>query len=110
MPDYQITNKNQRDIYRFNGMKDGAYTFSFDFSPWAEDNSTVTTATWTVKAGQAAVSGKTLTSNVASALITLSEAGGSLIQLKADTGAEIKVLYIDILAKDPSAIITTDYC
>lgn len=94
-----------RNILAF---KPGAETVKFDFSPWAEDNGSVSAVTWTVKSGQAAIANKTLASNVAQAVITTSESGGSLIQIKATAGNNVYITHLDILAKDPYRI-TDDY-
>ena len=90
---------------------DSAKTYEIDFSPWAEEFNNVTTVTWTVKNGQAAVSGETLSSNVATALITFNTEGRNLIQIKGDSGTEISVVYLDILVKDPETFdeYFTDY-
>jgi hypothetical protein len=93
-------NDNPR-VFRAVQPEDGADTFSFDFSPWAEDNNAVSSATWSVESGQASVSGESLASNVASALITTSESGKSLIKLTADTGTEIYVVWLSLKAYEP---------
>lgn len=108
--EFTLTAENNPEVFRDIAMKDGKKTYSFDFKPWAEDNHDITTVTWTVKAGQAAVSGQALTSNVASALVTFSQAGGSLIQIKGETASnEVYVAYLDVLAKDPNAAVVDDY-
>lgn len=86
-----------------------AKTYSFDLSAWAEDNHNVTSVTWSVEAGNAEVSVQALTSNVASALITMAEAGESLIKITALTGTETLVAYLDILTKDPQIVTNCDY-
>ena len=107
--EFTITAEKNPEILRDVAMKDGKKTYSFDFKPWAEDNHDVTTVTWTVKVGQATISGQALTSNVATALVTFSQAGGNLIQIKAATASnEVYVAYLDVLAKDP-AVVTSDY-
>jgi len=98
--DFIITSENNPDLFRDITSKSGAKTYSFDFTPWEEDNSTITSATWTVEAGQAAITSKTLSSGIITSLITTTESGGSLIKLVATTAAEIKVVWLDILAKD----------
>lgn len=108
--DYTITAEDNPEIFRDKAMIDSKKTYSFDFKPWAEDNHDVTTVTWTVESGQAAVSGQALTSNVATALVTFSQSGRSLIQIKGATASnEVAVAYLDILVKDPSAIFVDDY-
>lgn len=108
--EFTITAEKNPEIFRDVAMKDGKKTYSFDFKPWAEENHDVTTVTWTVKAGQVAISGAALTSNVATALATFSEEGGNLIQIKAATASnEVYVAYIDVLAKDPAVLTNNDY-
>lgn len=107
--EFIITAENNPQIFYDIAFKDGVKTYSFDFKPWAEENHDVTTVTWTVKSGQATVSGEALTSNVATALVTFSQAGRSLIQIKAATASnETFIAHLDILAKDPQAIVN-DY-
>ena len=107
---FTITAKSNPELFKDVAMKDGVKTYSFDFKPWAEDNHDVTTVTWTVKSGQAAVSGAALSSNVATAKVTFSEAGGSLIQIKGATASnETYVAYLDVMAKDPNANYANDY-
>jgi len=81
-------------------FKGAAVTYSFDFAPWAEDNSTVTSVSWSVESGDASISGATLTGTMASALVTTPEAGRSVIKITATTGTEKYVAYLDVLAKD----------
>lgn len=88
---------------------DSAKKYQIDYSPWAEENNNVTTVTWTVQSGNASVSAEALSSNVASALITFSSAGRNLIQVKADTGTEIFVTYLNIYVRDPEYDFTNDY-
>jgi hypothetical protein len=107
--EFVITAENNPQIFRDVQFKDGAITYSFDFSPWAEENGTITTVTWTLKAGDAAISGQALSSNVATALVTFSNAGGNLMQVKATNGTETYVAYLDALAKDPAASVNNDY-
>jgi len=106
--EFYITAENNPQKLSDVSFKDAVKSYSLDFSPWAEDNNTVTAVTWTVKSGQASVSGQALASNVATAQVTFSQEGGSLIQIKAETGTETYILYLDILAKDPD-LSTDDY-
>jgi len=98
--DFVITSENNPQLFRDVTSKSDAVTYSFDFTPWEEDNSTITSATWTVEAGQAAITNKTLSSGVITSLITTTESGGSLIKLVVTTATEIKTVWLDILAKD----------
>ena len=98
--DFTITSENNPQLFRDVTSKGEARTYSFDFTPWQEDNSTITSATWTVEAGQAAITNKTLTSGIITALVTTNESGGSLIRLIATTATEVTVVWLDLLAKD----------
>ena len=98
--DFVITSENNPELFRDTTSKGAAKTYSFDFTPWQEDNSSLSSAAWTTEAGQAAITGEALASGIATALITTTESGGSLIKLVATTATEIKVIWLDILAKD----------
>ena len=98
--DFTITSENNPQLFRDTTSKGDAVSYSFDFTPWEEDNNTITSATWTVEVGQAVISNETLTSGILTALITTSESGGSLIKLVATTGTQIKSIWLDILAQD----------
>lgn len=107
--DFVVTSTRNQQIFKDVGFKDGAIKYSFDFGPWADDNGSVTSVTWTVKAGSATVSGEALTSNVATALVTFGDTGGTLIQIKAVTTSNgTYIAYLDVLAKDPQSG-TNDY-
>lgn len=101
MRNYIITANRRRQIERLLAFEAGAESVKFDFSPWADDNGTVTAVTWSIRSGQAAVSGETLAANVASALITTSEQGPSLIRVVATAGGNKYVAHIEVRAKDP---------
>jgi len=75
-------------------------TYEFDFRPWGDDNNSVSSVTWETVSGDATVSNKTLTNQVASALITFPSARRSIIKITASSSAEVYVLFLDILAKD----------
>jgi len=106
---YTLRASNNPDVIRDTALINSAKTFSFNVSPWQENNNTVTSVTWTLKSGQAAITGAALAANVASALLTFGEAGRSKVQVKFTTTVETFVIYLDILVKDPNAGIVEDY-
>lgn len=108
MPDYVITSENNPQTFRDANNEGAAITYQFDFSPWSEENSAVTSVTWTLKSGQATIESETLSSNIATSLITLSQSGGALIEVRADTGTQIYVTFLDILSRDQNRV-THDY-
>jgi hypothetical protein len=106
--DFVITANGAPKKYFDYTFKGSINTYSFDFSPWADDNHDVSSAAWEVIAGNASVSGASLTDNVATAQVTFSDSGGSLIKVTATTATEKYVAYLDVLAKDPMTA-TNDY-
>lgn len=104
-----ITSEDNPKRYYDRAFVGDARTYSFDFSQWAEENNNVTAVTFEVVAGSAGITGETLASNVATALITTSEITGVLIKITATTGTEIYVAYLDIIVKDPKTQFNDDY-
>lgn len=105
---YYITSEATQQRFKYRGFKGEAVAIDFDASQWAEINGALTTATWTNVAGSAAVSGAALASSVASALVTLGSAGGSLIKVSLTNGTETILAYLETLAEDPSQV-SSDY-
>ena len=108
MQSYVVTANRNRQVERMLAFKGGAEPVSVDFSPWEDDNGTVTAVDWSVESGQADVSGEALTASVATAVVTTSESGVSLIKLTATAGSNIGVFLIEVRAKDPQ-IQSVDY-
>lgn len=89
---------------------DDAKTYQIDFSAWADDNHNISSVVWSTESGDAAISGEALSSNVASALITFGSVGKNLIKVKGTTASsEVYVVWIEILAKDPTLDFVDDY-
>lgn len=87
-----------------------ALTLTLDMNPEAVRLGTsVSTAVWAVDGGKASLSGESLTTNVATALITTNDDGLSLIKVKI-TFADGQIInqHIKILSKDTYSS-TTDY-
>ena len=105
---YTVLANRQTQVIKTLAFKDEIEKYSFDLTPWEEDNGTVTTATWTVKSGNVSIGSKTLTANVAAAVLTFSEGGWNLIQLKLTDGTHTVVVTLQILVKDPNRAIS-DY-
>ena len=82
---------------------------SVDFSPWADDSGAITSATWSVVGGNASISGQSLASNVATAIVTTADVGDSTIEVKGINATYTKPIRIRILAKDPGANPVYDY-
>lgn len=99
---FYITSEDNPQVLQDIGMKGAVVKYSFDFSQWAEQNDGVDTVTWTVEAGDVTVSGTAIASNVATGLVTMSNAGANLIKLLASTSDGMKrVVKLDLLVKDP---------
>lgn len=98
--DFYVVAKAKPDRFQDNVSKGDAVTYSVDFTPWQEENSNITSVTWTSGSGQAAISGQVLTSGVATALITFSQAGKNLISVLATTATQKKKVWLEIYAED----------
>lgn len=99
---FTITAEKNPEILHDAVNEGSAVEYSFDFTPWAQDNSDVSAVTWTVDSGQATVSGAALANGIATALVTFAQSGGSLIKVKATgSGGEIIVANLNVLARDP---------
>ena len=98
---FHVTANNTPEVFRDVDKKGGIAVYKFDASSWAEEYGAITSAAWTVESGQAAVANEALASGVASAKVTFAEAGRSLIQVKLDTGTELVVVHLSVMAKDP---------
>lgn len=107
---YVITAQhNPLDGFKDTLTKGDKRKYSFDFSPWAEDNNTISAVTWTVESGSATISAEALSSNVATALITVADTGRSIIKIAADTGTEQYIVWLNVFVRDPSYEYVNDY-
>jgi hypothetical protein len=97
---YKITARSKKNKFNDVVSINDAVQYEFDFSAWEEDNTTITSVTWTTEQGQAGISGQALASGVASALITFNEQGKALISVLADTGTEKKKVWLEVNTKD----------
>lgn len=75
--------------------------YQIDFSAWAEDNATLTGATWTVESGTVSVSNQSLSSNIATANITATGKGKALVSLSGTDGTLVKKVYLDLEIINP---------
>lgn len=106
--DFVVSAKSNPSKVSSNVCKGDAVTYEFDFTPWQEDNSTITSVTWTLESGSAAISNKVLTSGVATALVTFTDAGRNIISVLAATATEKKKVFLDVTARDQQ-LIADDY-
>lgn len=75
--------------------------YQFDCSPWADDNETVTAATWTVENGTVGISSESVSSNHVSATLTFNQAGKALVSILIQTAGGLqKKMWLDIRIKD----------
>lgn len=102
---FTVNNNRNRDIERVLAFEGQAQVVQFNLGPWEDVNGTVTAATWTLKSGSAGISGEALAGSVASALITTSSSGKSLITVTLTSGTDIEILYLEVMAKDPEIIV-----
>lgn len=79
---------------------------TIDYNGWG----TPTSATWTVEDGQATIGGQALASNVATANITVSEEGKSLIKIVTTDGTNTVTLFLKLKAIDETKVYDYGLC
>ena len=97
-----------RQLFAFIGE---SQKVEYDFAPWEEDNGSValTSVDWSTETGQAAITNikpsnaveELANPGIASATITTSQEGKSLIKITATAGNNVFVTYLKVLSKDP---------
>ena len=107
--EYTIAANPSFEILQDLAFKGQIKTVSIDLNAWAEDNNTITSATWVVDAGNVSISGEALASNVISAQITANNSGSNMIKITVVTGTETFVIYYALTVKDPSVVMNSDY-
>lgn len=75
-------------------------TYSFDFTPWEEDNNPITSATWTNEAGTVGISGQDVTDGILSAELTFNQSGKALVSILAVTAVQQKKVWLEVNVKD----------
>lgn len=108
MQTYTVTSNRKHQVRSLLMFEGETQTIKYDVSPWETDNGTVTAVTWTVKSGDASIANETLTSSVATAEITTSNTGKSMIKLTLTAGNNTYITHLHVHTKDPD-VITNDY-
>lgn len=98
--DFVIAAKPKPDRFQDNVSVGDAVTYSFDFTPWQEENNTITSVTWESKYGQVGISNQQLIAGVATALLTYSTRGNNLVAVLATTATQSKKVWLEVKAKD----------
>lgn len=106
--DFVVTAYGKPDRFKDRVSKGDAVTYYINFSPWQEENSDITSVTWTVEAGQASVSGASESAGFATALVTFSSAGNNLISILATTATQKKKVWLEVYAADEE-VFADDY-
>ncbi len=102
---FYVTARDQRKINKFGAYEGGAELVKFDWSAWAEENGALTSVTWAVQDGSAAISSETLSSSVAQAKVTTSQRGWSLVKLTAASASATDIQYFRVLCSKPNQFI-----
>jgi len=92
--DFIVTAKNIVDRFSHRNFEQDAGKFSVDFRPWNEDNEDITSVVWTSEYGPVSISSPILSAGVASAILTFSNAGVSVVSLKASGPTMTKKIII----------------
>lgn len=109
MLEYVVRANDRMNVRRALLLEKAAVPVTVDFSPWAEDGGAITSVTWTVKSGNAAISGQALASNVASAVVTVSDQGYSMIEVLGVGATHTIPFRFSVYARDPALYPINDY-
>lgn len=105
----KITAFNNKERNRDTLSIDTAKDYQIDYKAWAEEYGNVTSVTYEVISNNATVSNESLSSNLASFLLTCSQAGRVLLKVTATTGTYTNVSWLDVFVRDPSSNYVNDY-
>jgi hypothetical protein len=103
--EFTIPSIRNREIEKVLLLDGQSESVSFDFAPWEADNDTVSAVVWTVENGDVSVSGESLGSSVASAVVTGSSGGKSLVKLVCTAGSLVQVVYFTVYVRDPDVVV-----
>lgn len=95
-------------IRLISAIKGESITVDIDYSPWAEDNGSVSAVVAAVKSGDVSIGNEVLASNVKTIIITASSVGQNMVTLTATAGNNVHLLHIRIMVRDPG-VVTSDY-
>ena len=101
------------EIILFDQPLSGVESYKVDFGPQADySGTTLDSVVWTVDQGNSiSISGEAVSSNIASANITASSVGQSIIKIAATMAdASIRVKYIKMTVTEPYSYNSSDYC
>ena len=103
-----VVNKNNQ--YTHEAYKGTSEPFELDLSVIAEEYADIESVTWAVKYGNASVSDESLTSNTATAQITMNDEGKSLIEVTANTDNDVFVYPIRVTVQDTEQVNDYGVC
>jgi hypothetical protein len=105
MYEFVVTTNRNREIDKVLIMDGQTETVKFNIEPWEGDNGTVTSVTWSVVSGNATISNEALASSVASARVSGSSAGKSLVKLTLTTTGNVGIVYLEVYVRDPQVVV-----
>lgn len=99
---FTLSSKTKLDTYKDSASIGDAITYSFDLTPWQEDNSNITSVSWSVEGGygNASISNESLVGGIASALITFNQRGKSLVAIQINSATQKKKVWLEVNVKD----------
>lgn len=106
--DFVVRSQRLNPVRRLMFIKGESRTITVDYSPWAEDNGTITAVVAAVKSGDVSIANEALASNIKTLVITATSAGPNMISLTATAGNNVQLTHLRIMVRDPD-VITEDY-
>jgi len=100
---FTLATKTKVDAFKDSASIGDVVKYEFDCTPWQDDNSVITSATWTNDgSGSAAISAQSLVAGVVSALVNFSQAGLTNIKITLTTATQTKTLWLQVRVVDRS--------
>ena len=101
--DFTLATKTKVDSFKDSASIGDVVKYNIDCTPWQDDNSIITSASWTNQgSGNAGIASQSLVAGVISALVSFTQAGGNLIKIVLTTATQTKTIWLDIDVKDLS--------
>ena len=107
--DFVLATKTKVDAFKDSASINDIVKYVIDCTPWQDDNSPITAATWTNQgSGNLTISSQTLVGGVISALVNFQEAGENMIKIVLTTATQTKTIWLDVFVKDLTAGFSGD--
>jgi len=101
--EFVLATKTKVDAFKDTASIGDVVKYQIDCTPWQDDNSVITSATWTNNgSGSAAITNPQLVAGVISAYVNFSQAGLTNIKITLTTATQTKTIWLQVKVVDRS--------